>query len=208
MFDLHVHTIYSMDGNEEPKKIIKYLKKMGFKGMAVVDHSTLKGAFEAKKHANDFIIIPGMEIKTDKGHILAIGIEEEVKSNRADEVVEEIREKGGISILAHPFRFSKPCIKTDAIEAMNGRNFPWQNKKAIKYAKEKNMPTTAGSDGHYLWEMGRIYMKINAGDAEEAIHEILNKNVEIGGKENFIHPIKCRIYSFFSSAKRGFKRVR
>ncbi|OYT58682.1 hypothetical protein B6U81_07505 [Thermoplasmatales archaeon ex4484_30] len=67
MFDLHVHTCYSLDGNEKPEEIVKYLKKKGFKGAAIVDHNTLKGALEVK--SSDFLIIPGMEIKTGKGKI-------------------------------------------------------------------------------------------------------------------------------------------
>jgi len=205
-FDLHVHSSYSLDGNVKPKDIIKYLKKKRFKGAAIVDHSTIKGATEAMKYAEDFLVIPGMEIKTDRGHILAIGIKEEVKSRVADELIDEIHEKGGIAILAHPFRFSKPKIKADAIEAINGRNFPLQNKRAIEYARMKRLPVTAGSDAHFLWELGVAYVDMNAESVEEAIEEILN-GVEIDGNQNLFHPIKCKIFSFFSSAKRGFGRV-
>jgi len=204
-FDLHIHTIYSSDGNEKPKDIVNYMKKMNFSGMAVVDHNTLEGAKNAAKIAENFLIIPGMEIKTKKGHILAIGIEEEIKAD--EDAIEEIHEKGGIAIVAHPFRFSKVRIDADAIEAMNGRNFPYQNKKAIKYANEKNMPFTAGSDGHYLWEMGKVYTEMNAESVDDAIEEIIKKRVKIGGENNFFNPFKCKIYSLASFVRRGFKRV-
>lgn len=207
MFDLHVHTCYSADGKEKPETIIKYLKKRGFKGMAIVDHSTLKGYFNTKNYSDDFLIIPGMEIKTDRGHILAFGIEEEIKCTDADEVIDEVHDKGGISILAHPFRFSSPKIKTDAIEILNGRSFPYQNEKARKYAFKKNLPYTAGSDGHYIWEMGRMKTFIDANDVDEIIGKILRREVEIDGEMNFWNPVKSQIYSFTSFVGRGFRRV-
>ncbi|KAA0000544.1 MAG: PHP domain-containing protein [Thermoplasmata archaeon] len=205
MFDLHVHTCYSLDGNEEPEEIVKYLKKKGFKGAAIVDHNTLKGALKVK--SSDFLIIPGMEIKTGKGHILALGIKEEVKSRDVVELIEEIHEKGGIAVLAHPFRFSKPHCKTDAIEVINGRCFPMQNKRAMEYATRHNLPATAGSDGHYMWEMGKAYVEMNAESIDDAIEEILKGRAEAKGEQNFWHPLKCQIYSFTSFVKRGFRRV-
>ena len=48
MFDLHIHTCYSTDGREKPERIAKYLKKKGFRGMAIVDHDTMKGAIKAR----------------------------------------------------------------------------------------------------------------------------------------------------------------
>lgn len=207
MFDLHIHTIYSLDGKEKAERIAKYLRKRGFIGMAIVDHSTLKGALNAR--VNDFIIIPGMEINTKKGHIIALGIKEEIKSREAEQVIEEIRDKGGISVLAHPFRFSKPKIRTDAVEALNGRCFPLQNKRAYEYAMKKNLPYTAGSDGHFLWEMGRAYAIINAKNLDDVLDAIMRKEVKIGidEKNAFRHPLKCKIYSTFDFMKRGFKRV-
>jgi len=208
MFDLHVHTIYSLDGQEKPEKIAKYLKKKGFIGMAIVDHSTLKGALKIK--LKDFIIVPGMEINTKKGHILALGIKEEIRSKEAKEIIEETREKGGISVLAHPFRFSKPKIKADAVEALNGRCFPVQNKRAYEYVMANKFPYTAGSDGHFLWEMGKAYAIINAKNVDDVLDAIMKKDVEIGiENENSIwHPIKCKIYATYDFIKRGFKRVK
>ncbi len=207
MFDLHIHTCYSADGKEKPEKIAKYLKKMGFKGMAIVDHHTIKGAMKAKNEIKNFLIIPGEEINTEKGHILAFGIEEEIKSRISREVVEEIHDKGGIAILAHPFRFSKPQIKTDAVEAMNGRNFPIQNRKSMKYVEEKGLPFTAGSDGHNLWEMGKTYTIVDGESVDEVIDEIMKRRVKVEGNESFLHPLKCQFYSLISFMERGFRRI-
>ena len=110
-------------------------------------------------------------------------------------------------ILAHPFRFSFPQIKTDVIEVINGRSFPAQNKKATKYAMEKKLPVSAGSDAHFLWEAGVAYTILNAENVDEAIHEIMKGNVKVEGRETIWHPMKCQIYAFGAFVRRGFKRV-
>jgi len=207
MFDLHVHTCYSPDGYEKPEDIAKYLKAKGFRGMAIVDHHTTRGAVKAVKDVKDFIIIPGVEINTEEGHILAFGVMEDIKSREGEEVVEEIHEKGGIAVLAHPFRFSRPKIKTDAVEALNGRNFPIQNARGMEYVEKNDIPFTAGSDGHRLWEMGSAYTIMDADGVDDAIQEIMKRNVRVEGKNSFMHPLKCHIFSFLSYVERGFVRV-
>ncbi len=208
MFDLHIHTIYSDDGTEKPEKIASFLKKHGFKGMAIVDHHTIKGSIHAINNIKDFIVIPGTEINTPGGHILAMGVLEDIKARDTDEVVEEVHDKGGIAVLAHPFRFMKPNVrKIDAVEVINARSFPSQNERARKYAMERNLPETAGSDSHYLWSLGKAYTVIDADNWEDALEEILKGRTEVYSNYNFFHPIKCSFYSFMSYAKRGFKRV-
>ena len=207
-FDLHIHTIYSPDGTEEPIKIAKFLKKNGFAGMAIVDHNTIKGAFIAKGNIENFIIIPGEEIKTNGGHILAIGIEEDIKSRIANEAVEEIHDKGGIAIIAHPIRFMRPSVsKIDAVEAINARCFPSQNKKAMEYAEKRGLPVTAGSDAHYLAEAGKAYTIIDANDIDDVMEAILKKRTKVVADFLFLHPLKYSFYSFASFVKRGFKRI-
>jgi len=206
MFDLHIHTCYSTDGKERPEKIAKYLKKKGFRGMAIVDHDTMKGAIKARNEKiENFLIIPGMEIKIGKNHVLAIGVDEEIKS-RDEDAIDEIHDKGGIAILAHPFRFYSPTIETDVVEIINGRSLPSQNKRAREYAKKIGKPVSAGSDAHFLWEAGVAYTMLNAESVDEAIDEIL-KGAEVGGGKGIIHPLKCQAYALASFIRRGFKRV-
>ena len=207
MFDLHVHTCYSPDGYEKPERIARYLKSKGFRGMAIVDHHTTKGAAKAFREIKDFVIIPGVEINTEQGHILAFGIMEDIKSRDAREVVEEIHNRGGIAVLAHPFRFSKPRIETDAVEALNGRNFPSQNERGMEYVKKTGMPFTAGSDGHRMWEMGSAYTIMDADSMEEAMEAIMKREVDVRCHNSFFHPIKCQFYSLLSYMERGFRRV-
>jgi predicted metal-dependent phosphoesterase TrpH len=90
-----------------PKEIIKRSRKIGLDAVAIADHNSIKGSMEGIKESkgiDDFIILPSMEISTLKGHIVALGIQEEIKSNMSpEETIEEIRDQGGISIIPHPF---------------------------------------------------------------------------------------------------------
>ena len=73
--DLHIHSQYSEDGIGSPEEIIKNLKRRGLQGMTITDHNTLEGSLKAIKIApKDFIVIPGVEISTLDGHLIALNI--------------------------------------------------------------------------------------------------------------------------------------
>jgi len=209
MFDLHVHSRYSIDGHLSVDEIVKILQKKGFKGAAITDHNTARGALK-KHHFDDFLIIPGIEVSTEIGHILGIGINEEVKKGNAQEVINDINEQGAVAIFAHPYRPSFPKNfrqKFNAIETFNARSFPSQNKKAKILAKKLKLPETGGSDAHVSADLGRGYTIMNAESVDDAINEILKGKTKAGGKQSFFHPLKCGAISLLSYAKRGFKRI-
>jgi len=163
--DLHVHSKYSYDCYLEPKIIIKIAKKRNLDGISITDHNSLKGSKEAKEIAKDFLIIDGSEIKTTIGEIIGYGIQEEINSGQSIyETIDEIHEQGGIAIAPHPFdmfrRYNgKNIVKgIDGIEIFNSRcilNF--FNYKAVKKAKELNLPMIAGSDAHTTEEIGKAF---------------------------------------------------
>ena len=88
--DLHVHTIYSKDSLITPKDLIFYAKKRGLNAVAVTDHNQLEGAWKIARET-DFLIIPGMEISSSDGHIVALNVKELIpKGFSAVETVERI----------------------------------------------------------------------------------------------------------------------
>ena len=212
MFDLHVHTSYSKDGHEKPEVMAKILKKKGFRGMAITDHNTVKGAFK-KYDIEDFIIIPGIEISTDRGHLLGLGIEDEIKSRKAEDAIDEIHDKEGIAIIAHPYRIFSGAIKNfeglniDGIETFNARSFPSQNKRAAKLAENMKKSVTGGSDAHYVWEAGRGYTIVDADSEDEVIEKILKKETKSGGEMSIAIPLKSSIKALLAYTHRGFIRV-
>ncbi len=202
--DLHIHSRYSYDSFSDPKKIIKYSIKKGLNGVAITDHNTIKGSIEASKHIEeDFVLIPGMEISTEVGHIIGLFLNEEIRSRSGTEVIEEIKNQDGISILAHPFKRTDKIEdeiikKIDAVEVFNSRANTSRNLnanlEAENVAKKYNLPVTAGSDAHFYFEIGRGRVKIDLADVsdlEEIKKSIMNKNLEVKGFESSPHIELC-----------------
>lgn len=185
--DLHVHTIFSGDALTRPREAISWARKAGLNGLAITDHDTLRGAEIAQRLARgkNIIIIPGLEVESLGGHILALGVSELVKSGLGlEETVEMIREAGGISILAHPFALLAPrkwspegLRALDAIEVVNAREllFEFSRWMAKKLASALGKPGTGGSDAHSREAIGMAYTLIEADQDMDSILEAIRK---------------------------------
>jgi predicted metal-dependent phosphoesterase TrpH len=153
--------------------------------MFVTNHNTLDGYSQIleykKNHAKyrNIRIYPAEEITiNNKGHVLAYGIEKEIRPGMTlDETLDEIRQQNGVSCAAHPFavsngirEYAKRC---DIIESFNSNNIDFfSNLIAEKFAKENNLVSIAGSDSHVKSTIGR---SINKVESENNIDSILEK---------------------------------
>ena len=191
-YDLHIHSRYSSDGVLDPEKIVRIAIKRGLNGIAITDHNTIKGGLEAKRYENeDFKVIVGSEISTDRGEIIGLFLSEEIKSNDVQDVISEIKDQNGIIIIPHPFdelRHSafhpteEDTKFIDCIEGFNSRCvFQKYNENAIGFAKNHNLLITAGSDAHFLNEVGNAGIITKTEDIREAI---LKSDVGIFGKRS------------------------
>ena len=162
--DLHIHSKYSYDSLMEPRKILKLCKKKGYDVISITDHNSIKGSLEAKKYEKEFGIkvLVGNEILTDVGDITGLNLNEEIKSRNWTEVLEEIKEQDGISILPHPSRGHKNieniANKVDLIEIWNSRSKREDNEKASNLAVKLKKPSVIGSDAHVYSEIGNAIM--------------------------------------------------
>lgn len=158
-FNIHIHSKYSFDSLMEPSKIVKIAKKKGIEVISITDHDNMR-AYRRRDWINeaDIEIIPGMEIKTNVGDILALNIEEEIRSREFNEVIGEIRSQGGISVLPHPFRGHRNILeivnRVDAIEVWNGHCTQEQNMRALELSLKLKKPHIVGSDAHLYSEIG------------------------------------------------------
>jgi hypothetical protein len=81
ILDMHVHTnVGSYDSNLSPLELIQHGKAAGLDGVVVTEHDRGWDVDLARKlgHEHDFLILCGMEVSTDLGHILVYGLEEYV----------------------------------------------------------------------------------------------------------------------------------
>ncbi len=192
--DLHIHTKYSTDGREEIGDIVRYAKKIGLGGIAITDHTSIRGWREAISagKALGLIVIRGEEVSSSEGHILALGISSFIEKGLSPrETLEKIREDGGVAVAAHPYRMSNGVgervvrdVDFDAIEGMNARSPHFINRRGIRLAKDVGKPITGGSDSHLLVEVGRAYTVFpeNTESAEDVIDAIIGGKVGFGGK--------------------------
>jgi predicted metal-dependent phosphoesterase TrpH len=177
--DLHVHTIFSGDATISPKFIVNQLYSHPFiNGVAITDHDTLEGYNRVRKLAaayEDILIIPGIEVSTQWGHINILGVEEKPgRGLTIEKVVDFARERGGVIVIPHPYRGSgmgerMKNILVDAIEVFNPHATYEQNKMAEKLARAKNLPRVAGSDAHHPNEMWAAYTEVKAEPSVEAV---------------------------------------
>ena len=190
--DLHVHTTYSKDSLITPKDLVYYAKKRGLNAVAVTDHNQLDGAFKIAKET-DFLIIPGMEVSSADGHIVALNVHELIpRGLSAPETVELIHKAGGVAIACHPYVYFKGCLKEnvcssfDAVEVINSRAFPFKRsvRKAEETAKKLGLVRVAGTDSHYGPQIGYAYTTIEATDTsiESITKAILEGNCQPYGK--------------------------
>ncbi len=185
ILDLHIHSKYSFDSILEPEKIIEVAKKRDLDGIAITDHNTIKGGVEAEKinKDQDFLVIVGSEISTEIGDITGLFLNEEIKSRNSMEVIEEIKEQGGIVVLPHPYKGHKLndelISSVDVIESFNSRTGRYENFFAEELAEKYKKPTIAGSDAHFESEIGMAKTLINSPIFESVKYSIVSGDTTI-----------------------------
>jgi len=179
--DLHIHTKFSGDATITPKLIVDQLYAHPIiKGVAITDHDTLQGYQQAQKLATiyeDILLIPGIEVTTQQGHITILGVEEKPPHpSTIEDIVDFAKKRAGIIVIPHPYRElgigdTAKNIQADAIEVLNPRSTHKENMMAEELAKEKNLPGVSGSDAHQSRQMWTTYTEVNT---ELNIDEVLN----------------------------------
>jgi len=184
--DLHIHTVYSSDSLIQPKTLVDMLSAHSFiKVAAVTDHDSIRGCHatvELAKAYPDTLIIPGVEITTDKGDVLVWGVEElPPKPWSPESIVDFAKDVGAVTAVAHPYReYGMGDLarnyKFDAVEVLNGNSSSSANNEAKALAKSMHLPGTAGSDAHQVSELFKVNAKI---DADLSVESVL-KAIKMG----------------------------
>lgn len=104
---LHIHTTLS-DGRKSPEEVVQIYKNAGYDAIAITDH----WKYYPESEIDGLTIISGCEYNmgvadTIAGvmHIVGLGMKEEpilTKENSRQEVIDAIKNAGGMAVLAHP----------------------------------------------------------------------------------------------------------
>ncbi len=188
--DLHIHTNYSRDGESSIEDIIRRAEIIGLDAIAITDHDTIEGARAALKISTNVIIIPGIEISTKQGHLIALGtLTEFPKGLDVLETIAIAHEQGALLILPHPFHmlrhgvalhFRRALSSVDAIEVFNSRYIVGAaNRKAAKFAIKLGKPCVGGSDAHNARYVGYGKTLVNAEPGITSILEAIRNGDSI-----------------------------
>jgi hypothetical protein len=184
IIDMHIHTTRgASDSGLDPEDLASEAIRRGLTAVHISEHDRLWDTFVLRDYRErhpEILVCNGMEVSTDMGHILCLGLKEYVGGIRHLATLRQVAdEQGAFLIVAHPFRHffdpvyfrrqgkdpftftpeqaaeRMPVFKlVDAIEALNGANTARENVFALRVAKALGKPVTGGSDAHSTQGIG------------------------------------------------------
>ena len=219
--DLHVHSRHSPDSSLTIDEIVAGLASAGLNGFALTDHNTVAGHAELgalQARFPDVVLVPGVEVSTIEGHLLAYGVTEAPPPRRpVRETIDWVRAHGGVPALPHPFRRSHgvgraltESLPVAAIETLNGHNSPAANRRAAEVALQRKIPGTGGSDVHGLADLGRAFTVFEDGAATaDAVLAAMRAGRMTPGGASLALPGRMRtgMRSFVLRLRRGFRPI-
>jgi len=185
--DFHCHTIASKDSLMSFEDLVRAYRRRGLDRLVITDHNTIAGALAAHKLDPERIII-GEEIMTTRGEILAAYLTEEVPPGLSSrEAIKRLRDQEAFIIVAHPFDtwrsghwdledLLETAPLVDAIEVFNARCMrPGANRLAMAFAREHNLPGTAGSDAHAAFEVGSACLVLPQFEGADELRAVIRQ---------------------------------
>ncbi len=167
LIDLHVHSHHTLGCSLQPRDVVRRAKALGLDGVAFTDLNTLEGLEEIRAAGRDegLLALCGVELTTDRGHYLCffpdpakVPAPPQVFGSKTPwpvrEVIQKVRELGGVAVAAHPYdktvdRPSGDFIFTleglSAVEGLNARRHGPANDLAVEAADHMSLPCIGAS---------------------------------------------------------------
>ena len=171
IIDLHTHTrVGSDDSFIDTHELIVKARKTGLDGICITDHDWFwkMETIEKLRQEHDFLILPGVEMNTNDGHLLVFGLEKYIFGmHRTGFLKQVLDDVGGVMILAHPYRrnmYYGEDVETsveryshnsvfkyvDTIETHNGRATERQSRFSRGLCCRLKLKATGGSAAHQI----------------------------------------------------------
>lgn len=181
--DLHVHTDASKDGLSTVREMIESARRKGLDGIAVTDHDIPFPPGDAAELSTTTgtLIIPGMEVSTDSGHLLVLSPRSGYSRGvPLGATVERALSEGSAVIIPHPtdvqHSVGEAAVRSLApkrlpIETINSSTLARFNRSAAELALELGLPCVGGSDAHIAKTVGDAYTVVEA--SERTVEKVL-----------------------------------
>ncbi|MCI4329439.1 MAG: CehA/McbA family metallohydrolase [Thermoplasmata archaeon] len=217
--DLHVHSSYSPDSRLPLEAAVERLGPQGLNGFALTDHNTVAGHGALRALAErypQYRFVPGIEVSTQDGHVLALGLGEVPPLHRpAADTVEWIEAHGGVAVPAHPARRSHgigrrlaESLRVSALETVNGHNSELANARAAVIAARRTLGETGGSDAHDVAGVGRAYTVFPEGieTVDHLLEELRRRHtLSAGTSLRYGEMARLALRTIALRASRGFR---
>jgi predicted metal-dependent phosphoesterase TrpH len=188
--DLHLHTLAS-DGLMSTQALVDYAEAdTDLDVIAITDHDETSAGLEAREYAARrgyrVQVVPGVEVTTLEGHLLALYVEERPPALRSLQATAEwVLRQGGLCLAPHPFtrwthslsaRSLSHAVQQQllaGVEALNaspaGRA---SHTRAVKFVDQHALAAVGGSDAHMLGVVGLARTRFRGRGPAELRHAI------------------------------------
>lgn len=179
-FDGHIHTGRSHDGGDSYEAVLLAAHARGLDAIAITEHNEfdypraqqeLKRLQREGRMPEGFLLVPGEEITSADGHVLAYFIQRKINGGMsAAETIRAIHAQGGIAVAPHPSGSGGVGLPTalflpfDGIEVLSGANvLPLGMLRDIESpgAEMGGRFQMANSDSHAAAGVGVMYTRIS-----------------------------------------------
>jgi predicted metal-dependent phosphoesterase TrpH len=185
--DLHIHTRVS-DGMATVEETVAYVEnETDLDVVAITDHEDVRASFLAREIAARrgyrVQVVPGAEITTLHGHVLALFVEEPLPSFRSvDKTIALIHRLGGLAVIPHPMSWltrsvgqrpierlvasEDPELRIDALEESQSPAGSLTRRKVSALNETRyHLPRVGNSDAHFLVHIGSSFTTFEGADA-------------------------------------------
>lgn len=202
--DIHIHSAAD-DGLATPAEIVDYVEHhTDLDLIAITDHDTINGGLEAAElvaQGNYRVqVLPGIEVSSRSGHILALGVTRPIRMLQSlEDTVAAVQEQGGFVVIPHPLSWLTFSVGQRALErilrdpqlapcvmGLETLNPSFGGRVAYKRVRRLNrerwhLAETGGSDSHSLSLIGSAHTRFEGHTAEDFRRSLATRTSRAGG---------------------------